>query len=201
MWRVSHVSGADPDGGTEPLRLSAAEIRELSWVNGPTRVTEGHWGRRGAAFPSVSGRPRSAAGRGNRAFLVPGTSASMARPVAAAALTFIGGLFIILGGFLFALLGALIALFGYLSSVFLLGILVGFLALVVGALMAAVPAGHTAWGLLAIVLAVASLPLAFGGFLIGFLLTLIGGIMAIRWKRPVDRVITVEARRVPPPSS
>ena len=41
--------------------------------------------------------------------------------------------------------------------------------------------------------ALASLPVAFGGFVLGFLLTLIGGILAVTWKRPVDRAITVEA--------
>jgi len=55
------------------------------------------------------------------------------------------------------------------------------------------------FGVLAIVLALLSIPVALGGFVLGFLLTLIGGILALTWKRPPERFITVEARRVPPP--
>jgi len=122
----------------------------------------------------------------------------MPRPIGAGVLTIIGGFFILLGGFVFALIGAVFAVFGFVSGVFLLGLLVGFLTLIVGFLMLAVPSGHTVWGILAIVFALVSIPVAFGGFIVGFLLTLIGGILAVSWKRPVDRTITVEARRLPP---
>jgi len=44
-----------------------------------------------------------------------------------------------------------------------------------------------------------SLVTALGGFLIGFILTLIGGILALTWKRPFDSPITVQARPAPPP--
>ncbi|MGA8275111.1 MAG: DUF6114 domain-containing protein [Thermoplasmata archaeon] len=124
----------------------------------------------------------------------------MPRPLGAGVLTIIGGFFIILGGLLFALIGVFFAVFGFVSGIFLLGLLVGFLTLVMGLLMIAVPSGHTVWGILAIVLAIASLPVAFGGFILGFLLTLIGGILALRWKRPAAGVLTVEGRVVPPPS-
>jgi hypothetical protein len=40
---------------------------------------------------------------------------------------------------------------------------------------------------------------AFGGFLLGFLLALIGGILGWKWKRPVEHVITVQGHVVPPP--
>jgi Family of unknown function (DUF6114) len=66
--------------------------------------------------------------------------------------------------------------------------------------MIAFPRAHSVFGVLAILFALVSLVVAFGGFLIGFLLTLIGGILALTWKAPTDRFITVEARRVPPPS-
>jgi Family of unknown function (DUF6114) len=120
------------------------------------------------------------------------------RPVAAGVLTIIGAFFILLGGLVFALVGAIFAVFGFVSGLFLLGLFVGFVTLIVGFLMIAVPRGHTVWGVLAIVLALVSLPVAFGGFLIGFLLTLVGGILAVTWKPPVDRFITVEARKIPP---
>jgi len=115
-------------------------------------------------------------------------------------LTIVGGFFILVGGFFFALIGAFFALFGLVSGVFLLGLLVGFLTLLMGLLMLAAPSGHTIWGILAAVLALVSIPVAFGGFLVGFLLALIGGILSVRWKRPVDHILTVEGRVVPPPS-
>ena len=124
----------------------------------------------------------------------------MPRPLGAGMLTIIGGFFIVVGGFAFALVGVIFAIFGHSSGIFLLGILVGFLTILMGLLMIAVPFGRIVWGVLAMGLAIASLPLAFGGLLVGFLCALIGGILSVRWKRPVDRVVTVEARRVPPSS-
>lgn len=124
----------------------------------------------------------------------------MPRPVGAAVLTILGGLFIIGGGLIFAFVGALFAVLGFVSAFFLLGLLVGVLALIVGLLMVVVPSGHTVWGILAIVLALASLPFALGGFVIGFLLTLVGGILALRWKRPAVRAYITEGHVVPPPS-
>ncbi len=115
-------------------------------------------------------------------------------------LTIIGGFFIILGGLLFALIGAVFAIFGYLSGIFLVGLVVGFLTVLMGLLMIAVPGGHTLWGVLAIGLSIVSIPLALGGFLVGFLLALIGGVLSVRWKGKVDRILTVEGRVVPPPS-
>lgn len=124
----------------------------------------------------------------------------MPRPVGAGVLTIVGGFFIIVGGLLFALIGAFFALLGFHSGIFLLGLLVGFLTLIMGVLMIAVPSGHTVWGVLAVVLSIASLPVALGGFIIGFLLALLGGVLAIRWKRPLERSITVQGRVVPPPT-
>jgi len=115
-------------------------------------------------------------------------------------LTIVGGFFILAGGLFFALVGVVFALFGLVSGIFLLGLLVGLLTLVMGLLMMAVPSGHTLWGIVAVILALVSIPVALGGFILGFLLALIGGVLAIRWKRPVEGVITVEGRRVPPPA-
>ncbi|MGP8078785.1 MAG: DUF6114 domain-containing protein [Thermoplasmata archaeon] len=122
----------------------------------------------------------------------------MPRPVGAGVLTVIGGFFILVGGLFVAALGVVFAIFGLVSGFFLIGLLVGALTLIVGLLMLAVPSGHVVWGVLAIGLAVASVPFALGGLILGFLLTLIGGILALVWKRPIERVITVEGRSVPP---
>ncbi len=123
----------------------------------------------------------------------------MPRPVAAGVLTIVGGVFIFIGGALFALVGYLAAIFGIGSGFFVLGLLVGALTIVVGLLMLTVPFGHTVWGVIAIGLAFASIPVALAGLIAGFLLVLIGGALSVTWKRPVERFITVEGRLVPPP--
>ena len=124
----------------------------------------------------------------------------MARPWVAGVLTIVGGFFILAGGFFFALVGAVLAIFGLGSGLFLVGLLVGLATVVVGLLMVALPSGHTAWGILGIVLAIVSIPVALGGFLLGFLLTLVGGILAVKWRRPAEAFITVEGHKVPPPA-
>jgi Family of unknown function (DUF6114) len=123
----------------------------------------------------------------------------MIRPVAAGVLTILGGFFILVGGFFFALIGAAFAIFGFHSSFFLLGLLLGLVTLVIGFLMIAVPVGHSILGALAVICALVSVPLALGGLVIGFILTLIGGLLAIAWKRPRAAYVTTEGRVVPPP--
>jgi Family of unknown function (DUF6114) len=125
----------------------------------------------------------------------------MSRPIAATVLTFLGGLFVILGGIVVAVLGTVLAVLGHFSGLFYIGLLDGLLLIVVAILMAAAPRGHVAWGVLAVVLSVVSLVVALGGFVIGFLLSLIGGILAIAWRPSKDPVVIVEARVVPPPPS
>lgn len=121
------------------------------------------------------------------------------RPIGAGVLTIVGAFFILLGGVGFAVIGAIFAVFGVSSAFFFLGLLVGALTLIMGVLMIAVPSGHTVWGVLAIVFALVSIVVALGGFIIGFILTLVGGILAVTWKAPVERFMTVEGRTVPPP--
>lgn len=124
----------------------------------------------------------------------------MTRPVVAGVFTVLGGLFILGGGIIFALVGAIISLFGYWSGLFVLGILVGLLTVLVGVLMIVVPSAHAVWGALAILFALVSIPVAIGGFVIGFLLALVGGILALRWKPRRPPYITVSARPIPPTS-
>ncbi len=120
----------------------------------------------------------------------------MARPVGAGILTILGGLFILIGGTIVALIGGIVSAFlGFFSGLWLIGLLVGALTCLVGLLMVAIPSAHGVWGVLAILFALVSLPFALGGFLLGFLLTIVGGILALRWRPPPpNRVITVEAR-------
>ncbi len=123
----------------------------------------------------------------------------MARPVAAGVLTVLGGLFILIGGAVIAVIGGVLSAFlGSFSSLWLVGLLLGALTILVGLLMVALPTPHSVWGVLAIVFAFGSLPFALGGFVVGFLLAVLGGVLALRWRPPPpDRTITVEARSVP----
>jgi hypothetical protein len=68
------------------------------------------------------------------------------------------------------------------------------------------PGNHTMYGALIVVLAIVSWITAFGGFFIGFLLALIGGILALTykpavpvvWQQPVQRVCPKCGRVVDP---
>ncbi len=125
----------------------------------------------------------------------------MARPIAAGALTILGGLFIIAGGLVLAFIGGILAAFlGPFSGLFLLGLAVGFLTFVLGILLILLPFAHTVFGIVVVVLAFVSLPFAFGGFVLGFVLALVGGILAIAWSPPPrSPIVTVESRVVSPP--
>ncbi len=109
----------------------------------------------------------------------------MARPIGAGVLTIIGGLFILIGGVALAVIATAFTLFGFFGdfvAFFYVGLLVGLLTILVGVLMLAMPRAHVVWGVLAIVLSFVSWPFAFAGFFLGFLLALIGGILALVWK-------------------
>ena len=196
--------------GEELLKLRSGRRPQKAsgWPEPPETLGRGgpSASRFKGTFPDVPGRcvvgralRRQAVGVTADFFPAGGVDLCMPRPVAAGILTIVGAFFILAGGVFFALVGTVLALFGFFSGLFLLGLLVGFLTLIAGLLMLAVPAGHTIWGVLAIVLALVSLPVALGGFLIGFILTLVGGILAVTWRRPAERVLTVEGHRVPPP--
>jgi hypothetical protein len=124
----------------------------------------------------------------------------MLRPVAAGVLTIVGGFFILAGGLAFAVAFAIFAVLGFVSGFFLLGLLVGALTILVGILMIVFPSGHSFFGIVAVALALTSILVALGGFIVGFLCALIGGILALRWTRQDERIILAEGRRVPPPS-
>lgn len=104
-------------------------------------------------------------------------------PTAGAILSLIGGIFVLLVGVWLAIIGTAFSFFlGSLTGLFFIGLVVGILIVVFAALMFAAPRMKVAWGALVIVLAIVSLPTALGGFFIGFILALIGGILAITYK-------------------
>lgn len=116
-------------------------------------------------------------------------------------LTVVGGGFVLAGGLVLWALGTVLShLFGFSSPVFLGGVVVGLVAIGVGALMGVIGRGRRVLGAIALGCAVASLPLAFGGFVVGFLLTAIGGAIALaRPRRPTVVVTTASAPGPSPP--
>jgi hypothetical protein len=112
----------------------------------------------------------------------------VARPLAAAILTIVGGTFIAIGGIVLATIGTILAItIGLHSALFYVGLVAGLLTIAMGGLMLLVPSANTVLGIATIVLAVISIPFAFGGFVIGFLLALFGGVLATLWKPLVVR--------------
>ncbi len=117
----------------------------------------------------------------------PGTVApgELQRPTAAMVLAIVGGVFIIAAAILEVIVGTQQAQlsFGFLGGTYilsgLLGIAVGILVLVFGVLVYVQPQHHVVYGVLILVFAVVSLVSFFGGVFIGFVLGLIGGILAI----------------------
>jgi Family of unknown function (DUF6114)/zinc-ribbon domain len=118
------------------------------------------------------------------------------KPTAALVLCLIGGIFILLGGVFQAFLGALISGIGTTTTgtnvtgvgstigiLGILGIVFGIVVMVAGIMMYTNPGSHTMWGVIALVLSLVSFATSsIGGFVIGFLLTLIGGILGIVFK-------------------
>jgi hypothetical protein len=82
----------------------------------------------------------------------------------------------IIGSFGFGAAGGTIALYGG------IGALLGILVIVGGVMMWVRPQQHVIWGVLVIVFAVISIPLGGGGFILGFILALIGGILGLVFK-------------------
>ena len=109
------------------------------------------------------------------------------RPTAAFILAFIGGMIILVTG---VLVGVIFLVVGtYLGGPLFLSIFSGLLSIligvpiIIGAVMLYVnPKNHAAWGVVVIVFSLASyMTGSLGGFVIGLLLGLIGGILGLAW--------------------
>src|SRR5712664_1694656 len=111
-------------------------------------------------------------------------------------LSVLGGVFILIGGALVAFDNSAISpFFGYLANggasgtnvttvttVGIIGIIMGLIVIVGGLMMKSKPDKSKMWGAVVIVVAILSWFTAVGGLVIGFLIALAGGIMAIRFK-------------------
>jgi len=126
-------------------------------------------------------------------------------PNAAFILALIGGIFIILVGLIVMLIGAAVTFtIGGLGGIFgLLGVVWGAIIIYSAVQLRSNPTQHSTWGVLIIVFSLASWIGAFGGLVIGFLLALIGGIVALAWSPTSTNVPTGYAptQSTPQPSS
>jgi len=118
------------------------------------------------------------------------------KPTAAFVLSLIAGIFILING---VLLGALIGLVGLIGgatgvypfaaliplallSVFMaVGVIFGVLVLLGAFMVYRNPAQKTAWGVIILVFSILSIAIG-GGFIIGFILGIIGGALTLAWK-------------------
>jgi hypothetical protein len=112
------------------------------------------------------------------------TSTRTAAPTVAYVLALIAGVLMVLNGLLLILAGATlgISIIGGEVVFGAAGIGVGLVVVYSARRLDACPAQHVKWGAVIIVGSAISLALVGGGFLFGFILGLVGGIIAIAWK-------------------
>jgi Family of unknown function (DUF6114) len=122
------------------------------------------------------------------------------RPRAAAALVGVGALFVVIESFVLLVAGVFISTQdlgvygGALVTAGILDAVVGVLMFGVSLLIYAEPHHHVANGLFAVILVFLSFLVGFGGFFIGGILALVGGLIAIFWTAPVLGVVAVAPR-------
>jgi hypothetical protein len=113
------------------------------------------------------------------------------KPTAAMVLSLIGGLFVIFGGAALAFAGSIIGSFNVTGAASasntvlalgIVGVIMGIIMVVGGFMMYSKPTSAKMWGVIVLILAIISWVTAIGGFFIGFLLGLIGGILALTFK-------------------
>ncbi len=128
-------------------------------------------------------------------------SRSESYPNNAYILSLIGGIFILLAGLLIGLVGAAVTfMFAFIGGALgLFGIIWGIIIIVGAINLRAHPDQHVTWGVVILVFSLISWVGAFGGFFIGFLLSLVGGILGIVWSPPRTQAPT--PAYVPPPSA
>ncbi len=117
-------------------------------------------------------------------------------PNTAYILSLIGALLIILGGIIVGIVGAAFTFFmggiGGIAGLF--GVIWGIVILISAFNLKNNPSQHVTWGIIILIFSLVSWFGSIGGFGLGFLLSLIGGIMALVWTPPAS-----EAQAYAPP--
>jgi len=117
---------------------------------------------------------------------------SSEKPTAAFALSLIAGILILINGVILGAVGSFIAPFipgmgekalvtGILGTVMVVGIILGLIVIVAAVMLYRNPAQKTMWGVIILVLSIISIFIG-GGFIIGLILGIIGGALALTWK-------------------
>jgi len=121
-------------------------------------------------------------------------------------LSLVGGVIVLLAGVVVTAFGAALSFvlggLGELGEIFgLAGVIWGVLIVLFASLLRSMPDRHVGFGVLIILFSMFSWFGAFGGFAIGFLLSLVGGILAILWKPEVPLAEMPPAPSPPPPAA
>ncbi len=108
------------------------------------------------------------------------------KPTAAFVLTLLGGIFVLLGGIAVTMLGAAVTLFFAHAAIGgllgLLGIIAGIIIIVAAVLLNSTDESRVKeWSVVALVLTIISIVNG-GGFIIGFILGLVGSILGLTYK-------------------
>ncbi|MGA2461624.1 MAG: DUF6114 domain-containing protein [Candidatus Bathyarchaeia archaeon] len=133
------------------------------------------------------------------------------KPTAAFVLSLVAGIFILLGGGMMSMLGSFMGQYGFgmmggyggfggmmgygrypfgvMGAAFgvlgVLGLVFGVIVIISALMLNKKPAEHSTWGTVIVVFSVLSIfGSAMGGFGVGLILGLIGGILGITWKPP-----------------
>lgn len=107
------------------------------------------------------------------------------KPSAAFGFSIAGGVLIFLAGLILAALATVVATVSHNPGILALGwfgSVCGLLIVALAAVFYSRPSFTKVGGALVIVLSIISIPFTFGGFVIGFVLALVGGILALVWK-------------------
>ncbi len=123
-------------------------------------------------------------------------------PNVAYILSLIGGIIILLAGLLVAVVGAAVTFMvaGLGGFYGLLGIVWGIIIIYSAMQLRTNPSQHVTWGVIIIVFSFISWIGAFGGFFFGFILALVGGILALIWS-PSRPVVTSSVPQTPASSA
>lgn len=99
-------------------------------------------------------------------------------------MSLIGAIFILIGGAIVATAGAIIAAFvpGVGLAIVGVAIVCGLLTLIGAIMLYVSPNQAQLWGIIVIVFSIISLFFCLGGFIIGMILGIVGGALAIAWK-------------------
>jgi len=129
------------------------------------------------------------------------------KPTAAFLLSLIGGIFILLGGGVTSMFGGFGGLMGGFGGMMgsrysgygmmgglgfglfgILGLIFGVIVIISALMLNSKPQEHSTWGTLIVIFSVLSIfGGMMGGFGVGLILGLIGGILAITWKPPIAK--------------